>query len=90
MSNWIKKELRSNFARASRAGRLAAITEPRAARVTYRAQKHALGIELTNGATITLPVKLIRSLKESDPMISERSQSLVAAVACTGKASISI
>jgi len=40
MPDWIKKELRSNFPRASRAGRLAAITEPRAARVTYRAQKH--------------------------------------------------
>ena len=88
MPDWIKKELRLNFARASRAGRLAAITEPRAARVTYRAQKHALRSELTNGATITLPVKLIPSL--SDPRISERSQSLVAAVGCTGKASISI
>jgi len=67
MPDWIKKELRSSFARASRAGRLAAITEPRAARVTYRAQKHALRIELTNGATITLPVKLIPSLKGVRP-----------------------
>ena len=67
MPDWIEKELRSNFARASRAGRLAAITEPRAARVAYRAQKHTLRIELTNGATITLPVKLIPSLKQARP-----------------------
>ena len=67
MPDWIEKELRSNFARASRVGRLAAITEPRAARVAYRAQKHTLRIELTNGATITLPVKLIPSLKRVRP-----------------------
>jgi len=65
--DWIEKELRSNFARASHAGRLAAIAEPRAARVAYRAQKHALRIELTNGATITLPVKLIPSLGRAKP-----------------------
>jgi hypothetical protein len=63
MPDWIEKELRANFARASRAGRRAANTEPRAARVAYRAQKHALRIELTNGASITLPVRLIPSVK---------------------------
>jgi hypothetical protein len=67
MPDWMDKELRSNFTRASRAGRLAAITEPRAARVAYRAQKRALRIELTNGATITLPVRLIPSLKGVRP-----------------------
>jgi hypothetical protein len=67
MPDWIEPEVRSNFARASRAGRLAAISEPRAARVAYRAQKHTLRIELTNGATITLPVKLIPSLKRVRP-----------------------
>ena len=67
MPDWIEKELRSNFARASRVGRLAAITEPRAARVAYRAQKHTLRIELTNGATITLPVRLIPSLRGLRP-----------------------
>ena len=87
--DWIEKELRSNFARASRAGRLAAITEPRAARVAYRAQKHTLRIELTNGAIITLPVKLIPSLKGVRPKDLRAVESLAAAVACTGKASIS-
>ena len=67
MPDWIEKELRANFARASRAGRRGADTEPRAARVVYRARKHALRIELTNGASITLPVKLIPSLKGARP-----------------------
>ena len=62
MPDWLEKELRANFARASRAGRRATNTEPRASRVAYRAQKRALRIELTNGATITLSVKLIPNL----------------------------
>lgn len=65
--DWIKKELRTNFARASRAGRRAAKTEPRAARATYHAKEHALRIELTNGAAITVPVKLIPALKRASP-----------------------
>src|SRR5579862_9389534 len=64
---WIEKELRANFARASRAGRRAARTEPRAAFAEYRSQERALRIELTNGATITLPVKLIAGLKGAKP-----------------------
>ena len=44
---WIKKELRTNFARASRAGRQAAKTEPRAARASYLAKENVLRIELT-------------------------------------------
>ena len=62
---WIKKELRSNFARASRAGRQAAKMEPRAARATYRARDNSLLIALTNGAAITIPVKLIPGLKRA-------------------------
>jgi hypothetical protein len=64
---WIEKELSANFARASRAGRRAARTEPRAAFAAYRPQERALRIELTNGATITLPVKLIAGLKGARP-----------------------
>lgn len=63
MPDWIKKELHSNFARASRSGRRAAKIEPRAAGATYRAKDNALLIELTNGAAITVPVKLIPGLK---------------------------
>ena len=67
MSEWVEKELRSNFARATRAGHRAANTEPRATRVRYRALEDALRIELANGATITLPVKLIPSLNRARP-----------------------
>ena len=64
---WVKKEVSANFARASRAGRRAAKTEPRAARATYDARNDALRIELTNGAAITIPVKLIPDLKGAAP-----------------------
>jgi hypothetical protein len=67
MPGWIAKELRANFARASRAGRRAAKTEPRADSVVYRPKEHALQIALTNGAGITLPVKLIPDLRQATP-----------------------
>ena len=62
---WIDKELRTNFARASRAGRRAAKSEPRAAYARYSRREHALRIGLTNGATVTLPVKLIPQLRRA-------------------------
>ena len=67
MTPWIEKELRENFARASRAGRRAARTEPRASTVVYRATERALQIALTNGAAISLPVNLIPSLRYAAP-----------------------
>ena len=39
--------------------------EPRAGRVAYLARERVLRIELTNGAAITLPVKLIPSLRRA-------------------------
>ena len=78
MPEWIKRELRTNFARASRAGRQAAKREPRAARATYQARDKTLRIELTNGAEITIPVKLIPALKGA-------SQSEVRAVEVLGR-----
>ena len=62
---WIKKELRANFAKASRAGRRAAKTEPRAASATYRAKDEALHVALTNGAKFIIPVKLIPELQKA-------------------------
>lgn len=67
MPEWVKKEMRSNFARASRAGRRAAKMEPRAARAKYRARDNTLLIELTNGAAITVPIRLIPGLKRAAP-----------------------
>ncbi len=64
---WAKKELRSHFASASRAGRRAGKSEPRALRVTYRTQQHDLRVELTNGAAITLPVRLIPGFERASP-----------------------
>lgn len=64
---WVKKEIDANFARASRAGRRAARTEPRAARVSYRARDAVLQVELTNGAAISIPVRLIPQLKGVPP-----------------------
>ncbi len=54
-----------NFARASRAGRRAAGSEPRAAHARYSGREHALRIGLTNGAMITLPVRLIPELRRA-------------------------
>jgi hypothetical protein len=62
---WIEKELRSNFVRASRAGKRAARTEARARFVVYRPREHALRIELTNGVAVALPVKLIPDLRRA-------------------------
>jgi hypothetical protein len=67
MSEWVKKELRANYTRASRRGRREAKTEPRTSRVTYLAREEALRIELTNGASITIPVALIPYLKGISP-----------------------
>jgi hypothetical protein len=64
---WAKKELRANFARASRAGQRAGKSEPRALRVAYLTQERALRVELTNGAAITLPVRLIPGLARATP-----------------------
>jgi len=83
---WIEKELRSNFARASRAGRRAASIEPRAADVEYRAREHALRIKLTNGAAVTLPLKLIPNLRRAAARDVRAVEILGRGVACTGKA----
>jgi hypothetical protein len=66
-TQWIEKELRENFARASRAGKRAAKTEARASTVEYRSKERALRIELTNGAAITLPMSLIPDLRRAAP-----------------------
>jgi len=52
---WEEKEVRSNFARASRAGKRVAKTEPRASSAVYLPKGHALRIELTNGIAMSVP-----------------------------------
>jgi hypothetical protein len=60
-----EKEFRSNFIRASRAGKNAARAEARARFVVYRPREHALRVELTNGLAVILPVKLIPDLRRA-------------------------
>ncbi len=64
---WVKQELRANYAKASGAGQRTARTEPRATKATYLSKDEALLIELNNGATFTVPVKLIPGLKRAAP-----------------------
>jgi hypothetical protein len=64
-ADWVKKELRANYEKASRAGRHAAKTEPRAATAAYLAGEAALRIALTNGASLTVPVRLIPGLQRA-------------------------
>jgi hypothetical protein len=63
--DWVKKELRAGFEKASRAGRRAAKTEPRAKTAAYLASDEALRIVLTNGASLTVPVRLIPALQHA-------------------------
>lgn len=63
--DWVKKELRAGFEKASRAGRRAAKTEPRAETAAYLASDEALRIALTNGASLTVPVRLIPALQHA-------------------------
>jgi len=74
--DWVKKELRAGFEKASRAGRRAAKTEPRAETATYRASDAALRIVLTNGATLTIPVRLIPALRHSAALDLQRVEVL--------------
>jgi hypothetical protein len=46
---------------------MAARTEPRAVRAIYQRAKKALEIYLTGGATVTIPIKLIPSLRRAVP-----------------------
>ena len=43
------------------------MTEPRAARAAYHTKDNILRIELTNGAAISNPVKLVPALKRASP-----------------------
>ena len=63
--DWVRKELRHNSAKASRAGRRAARIEPRAAKAKYLARDEALQVDLTNGAMLRVPVKLIPGLRHA-------------------------
>ncbi len=66
-TDWATKQVAERFQRANQSGRRAATSEPRARRARYSAALSALRLELTNGATITIPVRLIRELRTATP-----------------------
>ena len=60
---------RADYVRATRAGRLAERSEPRAASATYSQRNAALEIVLRNGAMLSLPVRLIPWLRDVAPQV---------------------
>ena len=64
---WIRSELRRNFAKASLAGRRAARQEPRAASARYQSRICALEVGLRRGVTLQIPIQLIPELKHASP-----------------------
>ncbi len=61
--DWATKQVSERFEMANQRGRRAAASEPRARWARYSVAHSALRLELTNGATITVPVRLIRELR---------------------------
>jgi hypothetical protein len=62
-TDWAARQVAERFEMANQRGRRAAASEPRARRARYSVALSALRLELTNGATITIPVRLIRELR---------------------------
>jgi hypothetical protein len=65
MPEWVKQGAARKF--RARIPCRAAKAEPRAARATYRARDDELRIELTNGAALTIPLRLIPGFKRAPP-----------------------
>jgi hypothetical protein len=61
--SWIRAELRKNLGPANRAGRQAALSEPRAAEAKFLPARHQLHILLTNGASLSLPIGIVQELR---------------------------
>ena len=62
-ADWIEKEIRRSFVKASRLGALLAKKEARAKTAAYVARAESLRVDLTNGAMIQIPVRLIPELR---------------------------
>lgn len=61
--DWIQAELDKNLVRASRAGLAAAKAEPRAAAASYLPARGLLQVLLTNGASLTVPARILPELR---------------------------
>lgn len=62
---WIRTELARNLGKANRAGREAARMEPRAVEAKFLPSRDQLAIRLANGATLTLPVRIVPELRSA-------------------------
>jgi hypothetical protein len=67
MADWVRDELASSYASATKAGEVQLAMLPRAAKASYDARKQRLVIELTNGVILMLPPKLLQGLKDATP-----------------------
>ncbi len=69
MVNWTidDKAFTTQYSAATRAGKKAAATEPRAVAARYLRASGRLAIELTNGATVLIPVRLLQGMREATP-----------------------
>lgn len=67
MANWMIDDnaLSSQYETAVRAGKKAAATEPRALAARYLRASGRLAIDLTNGATVLIPIHLLQGMSEA-------------------------
>jgi hypothetical protein len=63
MVDWVDKELRRSYERATRAGEARMATQPLATRAYYSSRQKRLVVELNNGVILMLPPKLLQGLK---------------------------
>lgn len=61
--SWIRTELRTNLDKANRAGHDSAKAEPRAVEARFLPVGRQLRVRLTNGASLSLPVRIIPELR---------------------------
>lgn len=63
MVDWVSKELKRSYARATRAGEARLARGPVARHAHYSADQQRLVIELSNGVILMLPPELLQGLK---------------------------
>jgi hypothetical protein len=67
MVDWIRAELDQSLRRANKAGQRRIAGQPRAVSARYDTRRARLVIELTNGAIMMLPPKLLQGLEDASP-----------------------
>jgi hypothetical protein len=67
MADWVRTELNRSLRRANCAGEKRLAEQLRAVNARYDARKARLVIELTNGAILMLPPRLLQGLENASP-----------------------